>query len=132
MVRIDTDTISKPGVVRLCVHGQLDLEAAGAFDRALTWVERLRRPVEVNLGEVDFIDGSGLSMLMEAHSRAHRAGQPLSIIDASRCVRRLIAITDTAGRVPPCVAVEERERVCAGEEMTVRAREPAGMQAFRT
>jgi anti-anti-sigma factor len=131
MVRIDTDTISKPGVVRLCVHGQLDLEAAGAFDRALTWVERLRRPVEVDLGEVDFIDGSGLSMLMQAHSRAHRAGQPLSIVEASRCVRRLIVITDTSGHVPPCVAVDERVRACAGKEMTGRARDPAGMPAFR-
>lgn len=132
MVRIDTDTSSKPGVVRLSVHGQLDIEAAGAFAEAMTWIERLRRPVEVSLGEIDFIDGSGLSMLMDAHSRAHRAGRPLTIIDVSRCVRRLIEITDTAGRVPPYIALEGSPRGDVEGQMAAPAREPVGMQAFRT
>ncbi len=131
MVRIDTDTTSKPGVARLCVHGQLDIEAASAFDEAMTWMERLRRPAEISLGEIDFIDGSGLSMLMDARSRALRAGHPLRIVEASRCVRHLIEITDTAGCVPPDFARQERSWGNTEDEMLGRAREPAGTQAFR-
>jgi anti-anti-sigma factor len=131
MVRIDTDTTSKPGVVRLCVHGQLDIEAASAFAEAMICIKRLRWPAEISLGEIDFIDGSGLSLLMDAHSRALRAGHPLTIVDASRCVRRLIEITDTAGCVPPYFAHEDSPWGNVEDEITGRAREPVGTQAFR-
>ena len=101
MVHIDTDTTTKPRVVRLLVQGQLDLTAVGAFGEALTRATRLRWPVEIDLAQIDFIDGCGLSMLMNAMSRARRAGRELAIVDASRYVRRLIEITDTADRLPP-------------------------------
>ncbi|HEY3959149.1 MAG TPA: STAS domain-containing protein [Solirubrobacteraceae bacterium] len=100
MVHIDTDTTTEPGVVRLHVRGQLDMLARGVFGEALTWAARLRRPVEVDLGKIDFIDGAGLSLLMEARRRARSAGRRLTIIGASRCVRRLIEITNTADSLP--------------------------------
>jgi anti-anti-sigma factor len=99
MVHIDADT-SEPGVVRLYVYGQLDLLAASAFREAFAWAARLRRPVEVDLDRIDFIDGSGLNMLMEARRRALSAGRRLTIVGASRCVRRLIEITNTADSLP--------------------------------
>lgn len=100
MVHIDTDTTTEPGVVRLYVRGQLDMLARGVFAEALTWAARLRRPVEVDLGKIDFIDGAGLSMLVEARRRARSAGRRLTIVGASRCVRRLIEITNTADSLP--------------------------------
>jgi anti-sigma B factor antagonist len=100
MVHIDTDTTTEPGVVRLYVRGQLDMLARGVFGEALTWAARLRRPVEVDLGKIDFIDGAGLSLLMEARRRARSAGRRLTIVGASRCVRRLIEITNTADSLP--------------------------------
>jgi anti-anti-sigma factor len=100
MVHIDADTTTEPGVVRLRVRGQLDLLARGVFGEALTWAGRLRRPVEVDLDRIDFIDGAGLSMLMEARRRALSAGRRLTIVGASRCVRRLIEITNTADSLP--------------------------------
>ena len=41
MIRIDADTTSKPGVVRLSVKGQLDLTAARSFGEAMAWAVRL-------------------------------------------------------------------------------------------
>ncbi len=77
------------------------MTAMGALDEALTGAARSGGPVEIDLGEVDFIDGSGLSVLMDAKSRARQAGHKLTIVVASRSVRRLIDFTDTADRVPP-------------------------------
>ncbi len=100
MVHIDADTSTEPEVVRLRVRGQLDLSARGVFSEALAWAARMRRPVEVDLAKIDFIDGAGLSLLVEARRRALSAGRRLTITGASRCVRRLIDITNTADSLP--------------------------------
>lgn len=131
MVHIDTDTTTKPRVVRLLVQGQLDLMAVGAFGEALTRATRLRWPVELDLAQIDFIDGCGLSMLMNATSRARRAGRELAIIDASRHVRRLIEITDTADRLPPLLVRAGGRRARADEQLARNAPEALGTPAFR-
>ncbi|MFZ1153897.1 MAG: STAS domain-containing protein [Solirubrobacteraceae bacterium] len=130
MVHIDTDTTTKPKVVRLLVQGQLDLTAVGAFGEALTRATGLPWPVEINLAQIDFIDGCGLSMLMNAMSRARRAGCELAIVDASRYVRRLVEITGTADRLPPLLGAEgPSARV--DEELARRALAVVGAPAFR-
>jgi anti-anti-sigma factor len=126
MVRIHADITTKPGAVRLRVQGPLDLDAVGAFGEALTRAARRRLPVELDLGEVDFIDGSGLSMLIDADSRVRRAGHELTIIEASRCVRRLIKITDTADRLPSLVDEEESLRTLKAHRAAYKASEVVG------
>jgi anti-anti-sigma factor len=133
MVHIATDTSTKPRAVGLYVRGQLDLTAVGAFRESLTRATRTSRAVEVHLGNVDFIDGCGLAMLIDAMTRARGAGHEISIVDASGCVRRLIEITDTADRLAPLPgeAVAERARSCDGEELTRMASEAPPSPAFR-
>jgi anti-anti-sigma factor len=79
------------------------VSTVGALDEALIRAARSGGAVEVDLAEVDFIDGSGLSVLMDAASRAQRANHELRIVAASSNVRRLIDFTDTADRTPPLV-----------------------------
>jgi len=126
MVHIDTDTTTKPTVVRLLVQGQLDLTAAGAFGEALMGAMRLGSSVELDLAQVDFIDGCGLSLLLNGTSRARRAGRELAISSASACVCRLIELTDTAKRLPPLLieaqgSARTDERVAGGAIETRRA-----------
>jgi anti-anti-sigma factor len=99
MLQIDTTT--QRGAARVSIRGQLDLTAASAFDEALTEAAGAAERIEIDLGRVDFIDGSGLSMLMDAERRARHARRQLTIVAVSRCVRRLIGITETAVRVSP-------------------------------
>lgn len=101
MVHIDTDTTTKPDAVQLVVQGQLDFTAVSAFNAALARATRSRHPVELDLAQIDFIDGCGLSILMNATRRARRAGHKLTIVAASRYVRRLVELTDTTDRLPP-------------------------------
>jgi anti-sigma B factor antagonist len=126
MVHIDADTTTEPGVVRLQVCGQLDLLARGVFGEALSWAARLRQPVEVDLGKIDFIDGAGLSMLMEARRRALSAGRRLTIVGASRCVRRLIEITNTADSLPLLPRPSGMRRTVLRAGTNTRARMAAG------
>jgi anti-sigma B factor antagonist len=98
---VDIATTVQPGAIRLSVSGQLDLMAVSVFDEALGQVARDGELVELDLERVDFIDGSGLGMLMEAERRARLARHRLRIVAASRYVRRLIEITDTADLLSP-------------------------------
>jgi anti-anti-sigma factor len=88
------------------VRGQLDLTAVGAFREGLTRATRANRAVEIHLGDVDFIDGCGLSMLIDTMSRAHDADCEIRIVEVSSCVRSLIEITDTAARLAPLPAAD--------------------------
>ena len=111
MVHIDTS--NRPAATRLSIQGQLDIMSVGAVDKALTSAARSGGLVEIDLGEVDFIDGSGLSVLMDAESRAQRASHELTIVAASRNVRRLIDFTDTADRVSPLAPEPDGSRSAA-------------------
>ena len=108
MVHIAT-TVQR-GAVRLSVQGQFDLTAVNAFDEALRAAARVTDLVELDLGRVDFIDGSGLSTLMDAERRARRARYRLRIVGASRYVRRLIHLTDTADLLSPLAPAIEGAR----------------------
>lgn len=109
MVHIDTTT--RPGALRLAVRGQLDLTAERAFDAALARAARFagRVDLELDLAAVDFIDGSGLRLLIAAQSRSHRAGRRLRIVEASQSVHRLVWLTGMAERLPPIAALPSRE-----------------------
>jgi anti-anti-sigma factor len=95
------DTSIQPSATRLSIKGQLDMSAVPALDEALARAADSGGPVELDLGGVDFIDGSGLSVLMDAKSRARLASHELRIVAASRNVRRLIDFTDTAALLSP-------------------------------
>lgn len=138
MVHIATDTSTKSGAVRLYVRGQLDLTAMGALREGFTRATRMSRIVEVHLGNVDFIDGCGLSVLIDAIDRARRTDQEIRIVEASDRVRRLIEITDTADRLAPPLApafsptasTVSREQPVAGgmheiEDLPISASAPA-------
>jgi anti-anti-sigma factor len=133
MVHIDTDTTTETQAVRLLVQGQLDMMAVSAFGEALTRATCLQRPVEIDLGKVDFIDGCGLSILMNAMGSAQGAGHELTIVGASRHVRRLIEITDTADRLPPLVSpLEGRAAPLEGRAATDGEMAGKVPQAVRT
>ncbi len=131
MIHIATDTSTKPRAVGLYVRGQLDLTAVGAFREGLTRATRTSRAVEVHLGNVDFIDGCGLAMLIDAMTRARGAGHEIRIVDASGCVRRLIEITDTADRLAP-LPTGGQAKANDGAGIAYRAMEVAPRSAFRS
>ena len=78
------------------------LQLAGALD-VLTAPEELERilteglqagdRVELDLGGVEFIDSSGISMLIEARRQFDSVGRVLVVVNPSKAVLRLLVLT---------------------------------------
>ncbi len=80
----------------VCVSGDLDMVGGTELDRVLTRVQGDRGDVELDLGDVSFVDSTGLRSLLAANRRAGAGGGSLRIVAASPAVRRLLEITATA------------------------------------
>ena len=71
------------------VTGELDLSSADAVRSALeSTVTDSAERVELDLGDLEFLDSSGLSVFVELAGRV-----PVAIVAASEPVRRIIGVT---------------------------------------
>ncbi len=93
----------------LAVSGELDLAAASSLeeelDRALTSGSQL---IVVDLKGLDFIDSTGLSVLVRAHQRAQEAGLDLGLVNPGAQVERLLSLTGLAQRLTLDDGLQER------------------------
>jgi anti-sigma B factor antagonist len=77
----------------LTVRGELDLATAPVVEGELHRAEEEHHVVAIDLRQVNFIDSSGLHMLIKARDRASRSGRRLVVLQGSAQVRRLLALT---------------------------------------
>ncbi|MFD7336661.1 STAS domain-containing protein [Streptomyces violascens] len=91
-LRVEVIAGLEPVLVR--VHGELDLDTAPALRAALAPL--LHRRVELDLTEVEFIDSSGLNVLLSHHRQCELAGGHATVINASRVVQRVFRVTGVA------------------------------------
>ncbi len=93
----------------LAVSGELDLAAASSLeeelDRALTSGSQL---IVIDLKGLDFIDSTGLSVLVRAHQRAQEAGLNLGLVNPGAQVERLLSLTGLAQRLTLDDGLQER------------------------
>ena len=98
---VDTEQRSDEVVVRL--SGDMDLAAFDAVDELLANAQSNgHRSVRIDLRGLEFIDSSGIRLLLAAHSRAERSGHQFCIIRGSERIQRVFALTDLDGRLPFC------------------------------
>ncbi|MGN9808325.1 STAS domain-containing protein [Micromonospora sp. BQ11] len=94
-----------PGRVTLRPTGEVDLSTVDDFDAALT--EALGRPglaeVVVDLADVDFLDSSGVRVLVQGVTRARQRGVTLRVTDPQPLVARVLRIT----AVGPMLGLDE-------------------------
>jgi anti-anti-sigma factor len=85
----------------LCAAGEIDSSNCGSLESLLGTiaVERATPQVDIDLGEVTFIDSSGLRALIVGQRAIVKAGGTLRITSASSSVRRLFEITGLAGQL---------------------------------
>jgi anti-anti-sigma factor len=84
----------------LAVSGELDLAAAASFEAALdsalaTGVAR----IVVDLTALEFIDSTGLSVLIKAQQRAGDTGRELGVVNPTAQVERLLTLTGLMERL---------------------------------
>ena len=93
-----TQTVDRLGV-GLAVHGEVDLASAPRLARRIR--EALCLPVSrvtIDLSDVEFMDSQGLHVLEDAQLAATERRVDLVLASPSRCVRRLLDLTETTGR----------------------------------
>jgi anti-sigma B factor antagonist len=87
--------------VRVEPVGELDLLTARQVDdRVAELTSAGFTRVLVDLRRVEFIDSSGLRLLLRLRNRAHNDGWDLGIVQGRESVRKLFELTGTLGVLP--------------------------------
>jgi anti-sigma B factor antagonist len=83
------------GYELLAVQGELDIATAPRMIAALNEaVASLERPLVLDLTSVDFMDSTGLALLMNAYRRVNRCGQGFAIVCPGGPIARIFEIAD--------------------------------------
>ena len=103
MANFEVNTEQRPGEMVVRLSGDLDLAAFDAVDDVLTRVQSNGNPsVRIDLRGLEFIDSTGIRLLLAAHSRAERSGHQFCIVRGSERIQRVFALTDLDRRLPFC------------------------------
>ena len=91
---------SRGGASVIRVFGELDLATSPALEQELARVGGEEPPlIVVDLAELEFMDSTGLSVLVRAHQRAEETGQRFGLINSSQQVQRLLTLTGVKDRL---------------------------------
>lgn len=92
----------------IAVSGELDLASSPALqeelDRVATSDSQL---VIVDLRGLDFMDSTGLSVLVRAHQRSEEQGRQLAMVKGPQQVQRLLSLTGVGERLTLVDAPED-------------------------
>ncbi len=92
------DVTSEDGASVLTLRGELDLASAGTLQQALAGVGDAARVV-IDLRALDFIDSSGIRVLISAHSHGLEHERPLVLIKGPGQVAELLELTGLLERL---------------------------------
>jgi anti-sigma B factor antagonist len=82
---------------RLCLAGRLDAYTVAQVRMALREaIDHGHGDLVVDLGRVEFLDGTGLGLLVAAHRRADRRGRRLLLRNPPERLSRMLAVTRLA------------------------------------
>jgi anti-sigma B factor antagonist len=82
------------------VSGELDIASAPELEQALDQIQpELTKLVIVDLRELEFMDSTGLSIIVRAHQRLADSGCELTLIKGQPQVQRLLDLTGVADRL---------------------------------
>jgi anti-sigma B factor antagonist len=97
----------------IAVSGELDLASSPALQEELDRVSASDSDmVIIDLRELDFMDSTGLSVLVRAHQRAEEQGRRLAMVKGPQQVQRLLTLTGVADRM---TLVDRPEELLAEE-----------------
>ncbi len=83
----------------LVLSGEFDVAATPAFEEALTSVAS-SDPLIVDLRGLEFIDSTGLGVLVRLHQQTEEQQHQFGLIRGTGQVERLLGLTGLADRIP--------------------------------
>lgn len=90
---------TEPDAATVVLDGELDPHSAESLAGTLRELGSADQRVVVDLAGVDFIDSSGLRVLLAADDDLRSRGSVLVLREPSEAVRRLLEITDLLDRL---------------------------------
>ena len=91
------------GYELLAVEGELDIATAPRMISALNEAfAELTTPLVVDLSSVDFMDSTGLALLMNAYRRVRRRGHGFAIVCPGGPISRVFEIADMVESLNVC------------------------------
>lgn len=94
--------------VVLSVAGELDLESSPALEQALSDLGgHDPELVILDLRQLDFIDSTGLHVIVKARQRAEQAGRRFALVRGGEQVQRMLGITRVDERMTLIDSPEE-------------------------
>jgi anti-sigma B factor antagonist len=86
--------------VVLELHGELDLVGAPLLQSEIEGAAVEAAPLVVlDLADLQFVDSSGLRVILSAHERARERGQGFALTRGSHQVQRLLSIAGVSGHL---------------------------------
>jgi anti-anti-sigma factor len=100
--RFEIHTENNDGVERVRVRGEVDLAVVGKLDSEMRRAEATEASkIELDLDQLDFLDASGVRLLLDLAQRSRRNGRRLRIRPAnSPQVRRVLELTGVVEHLP--------------------------------
>jgi anti-sigma B factor antagonist len=80
--------------------GELDMANAPTLETALEQVEAEPRPMRIDLSELEFIDSTGIALLVAAHHRLEGSDRLRLVPSRSSGVRRVLSLTGLDTELP--------------------------------
>jgi anti-sigma B factor antagonist len=82
------------GTVTVAVLGELDLTGAEALDREVRRVEEQAERLVIDLRALEFVDSSGVKVLIDAHRRAVAANRGLRVLPGQGQPARVLRLLE--------------------------------------
>lgn len=103
MQPLAVERTSNAGVELLLVEGELDIATASRLIGVLNGaVQEALRSLVVDLTEVDFMDSTGLALLINAHRRLTRRRKGFAVVCPPGPLRRVFEVTDMVETLHVC------------------------------
>ena len=85
----------------IALAGELDLDGAQRVSQELQRAEAAKiRRIVLDLSHLEFIDSSGVRLILEADARSRTDGGRLELVRGPRPVHRVFELTGTSDRLP--------------------------------
>lgn len=97
----------------IAISGELDLASGPRLEEELSALDPDVTLVVVDLRRLEFMDSTGLSIIVRAHQRLAEQERELSLVRGSPQVQRLLDLTGVAERVR---LVQAPEELLSGQE----------------
>ncbi len=102
------ETRREDSAIVLAVSGELDLASSPALEEELTRIGDSGSEILIlDLRELDFMDSTGLSVIVKAHQRSQESGRRFGLVKGRPQVQRLLSLTGVAERMALADSVQE-------------------------